>query len=74
MGDWHYIFQYVARNPMRGLGIGAVPVADDAVAAAFSIVGKPIRLIADKNYRDHIWDDGSWFDNNWEHTLHPEGK
>jgi hypothetical protein len=54
MGDWHYIFQYVARNPMRGLGIGAVPVADDAVAAAFSIVGKPIRLIADKNYRDHI--------------------
>ena len=59
---------------VTGLGIGAVPVADDAVAAAFSIVGKPIRLIADKNYRDHIWDDGSWFDNNWEHTLHPGGK
>jgi hypothetical protein len=59
---------------VTGLVPAIAPVADDAAAGALSILGKPIRLIADKDYRDHFWDGGSWGDNNWDHTLHPGGR
>ena len=59
---------------VTGLAPAIVPMADDAAAGALSILGKPIRLIADKDYRDHFWDGGSWGDNNWDHTLHPGGR
>ena len=59
---------------VTGLAPAIVPMADDAAAGALSILGKPIRLISDKSYRDHFWDASSFGDNNWDHTLHPGGR
>ena len=59
---------------VTGLVPAMVPMADDAAAGALSILGKPIRLISDKSYRDHFWDASSFGDNNWDHTLHPGGR
>ncbi len=84
--DHGFYYDWVKSFAETGGGLGGIvgmvtglvpavgPVLDDTAAGALSILGKPIRLIADKDYRDHFWDRDSWMDNNWDHTLHPGGR